>query len=164
MAWQLPLPYQSREMQNMTIETSSPEQSCAKEPVEKRDECLRVTGLIARIVGSLRVKGAAYYTSIEKLELMLGPPLGLLVVGVVFALITHRRGNPPPAAMLTVSAIILVIVSFLTATVILTAFGDSGNGRVKRSQATTKAPALSSAGLNGFSDYQPNRHGPFDFQ
>jgi hypothetical protein len=88
MAWQLPLSYQK----NMTIESSSPEQSCAKAPVEKRDECLRVTKLIAKIIEPLRVKGAAHYTSMEKLELMLGPPLGLLVVGLVITLITHSRG------------------------------------------------------------------------
>ena len=113
-AWQLPPPYQgSRQFDDESIVEIGPEQSCAKAPAEERDVCL----LIARIVGALRLKGAAHYTSTEKLELMLGPPFGLLVISLIGALIRHKVTS---AATLTIAAISLMILSFLAFTAILT--------------------------------------------
>jgi hypothetical protein len=113
---QLPPPYQVfRQIDDESIVRIGPERSCAKAPAENRDVCL----LIARIVGALRLKGAAHYTSIEKLELMLGPLLVLLVLGLIGALIRHKvRGSS--TATLTIAAISLMILSFLAFTAILT--------------------------------------------
>ena len=111
---QLPPPYQVfRQIDDESIVRIGPERSCAKAPAENRDVCL----LIARIVGALRLKGAAHYTSIEKLELMLGPLLVLLVLGLIGALIRHKVTS---AATLTIAAISLMILSFLVVTAILT--------------------------------------------
>jgi hypothetical protein len=81
-AWQLPPPG-SREWNDPPVMTA--EQSCAKAPVGERDTCL----LIAKIVGALRLKDPAHYTSTQKLELMLGPPIGLLVLGFVLVMIAR---------------------------------------------------------------------------
>jgi len=92
---------------------------------KKRDECLRVAKSVDKLLGPLRLlrlKGAAHYTSMEKLELMLGPPLGLLVFGFAVALIAKRVRGTPSVAVLTISAISLMIVSFLFATALLTVF------------------------------------------
>src|SRR3974390_3452844 len=124
-AWQLPPPHRgSHEFEDVVTEIS-PEQYCAKAPLEKRDECLRVAKSVDRILGPLRLlrlKGAAHYTSMEKLELMLGPPLGLLVVGFAVALIAKRVRGSPSVTALTISAISLMIVSFLVAASLLTHF------------------------------------------
>jgi len=66
------------------------EQSCAKAPAEERDVCL----LTAKVVGALRLKGAAHYTGIERLALMLGPPLGLLALGLIGAFIRYKVQGP----------------------------------------------------------------------
>jgi hypothetical protein len=110
----LPPPYQgSRQFDDASVVEISPEQSCANAPAENRDVCL----LIAKIVGALRLKGAAHYTGIEKLELMLGPPFGLLVLGLVGAFVSHKVTS---AATLVIAAISLMILSFLAVTAILT--------------------------------------------
>jgi hypothetical protein len=44
--------------------TESPEQSCAKAPVEKRDECM----LIAKKIWAFRLKGAAAKPSAKTLS------------------------------------------------------------------------------------------------
>jgi hypothetical protein len=116
-ALQLPPSNQdSRRFDNDPSVEIGPEQSCAKAPAEKRDECLFIT----RIVGALRFKGAAHYTSIEKLELMLGPPFGLLLLGLVGAFVSHKVRRSSSASMLTIAAISLMIISFLIVTAILT--------------------------------------------
>jgi hypothetical protein len=116
-AWQLPPPYQgSRQFDDESVIEIGPEQSCAKAPAENRDVCL----LIARIVGALRLKGAAHYTSAEKLELMLGPPFGLLLIGLIGALMRHKVRGAASAATLAIAAISLMILSFLAVTAVLT--------------------------------------------
>jgi hypothetical protein len=92
-AVQLPPPYQgSRQFDDQWVTEIGPEQSCAKAPAENRDVCL----LIAKIVGAVRLKG--HYTSMEKLELMLGPPFGLLLLGSIGAFISHKMRGPSSAA------------------------------------------------------------------
>jgi hypothetical protein len=116
-AVQLPPPYQGpHQFDNESVIEIGPEQSCARAPTEERDGCL----FIAKIVGALRLKGAAHYTSIEQIELMLGPPFGLLVLGLVGAFISHEVRRPSSVVMLTIAAISLMILSFLMVTAILT--------------------------------------------
>ena len=124
-AWQLPPPHRGSHQFEDVVTESSPEQYCAKAPLEKRDECLRVAKSVDNLLAPLRLlrlKGAAHYTSTEKLELMLGPPLGLLAFGFAVALIAKRVRGTPSVAVLTISAISLMIVSFLVATALLTIF------------------------------------------
>jgi hypothetical protein len=93
-AVQLPPPHRGfRPLENEPAIITA-EQSCAKAPVEKHDACM----FIAKIVGAPRLEGAAQYTSMEQIELMLGPPLGLLVLGFMLALIIRRVRGAPSAA------------------------------------------------------------------
>jgi hypothetical protein len=116
-AVQLPTSYQARQIDDGSVIEIGPEQSCAKAPAEKRDECLLIT--VAKILGALRLKGAAHYTSIERLELMLGPPFGLLVLGLIGAFVRHKVERSSAVSMLTIAAISLMILSFLVVTAIL---------------------------------------------
>ena len=50
-AWQLPPPYRGSHQFEDVVTESSPEQYCAKAPLEKRDECLRVAKSVDRILG-----------------------------------------------------------------------------------------------------------------
>src|SRR3974377_1786904 len=78
---QLTPPHRGSHQFEDVVTESSPEQYCAKAPLEKRDECLRVAKSADRILGPLRLlrlKGAAHYTSTAKLRLLLGPPLVFL--------------------------------------------------------------------------------------
>jgi hypothetical protein len=118
-AVQLPTSYQARQIDDGSVIEIGPEQSCAKAPAEKRDECLLITKPVAKILGTLRLKGAAHYTSIEKLELMLGPPFGPLVLGLIGAFVRHKVERSSAASMLTIAAISLMILSFLVVTAIL---------------------------------------------
>ena len=85
MAWQL----QASRFGDEVVQIG-PEQSCEKAPAEERNVCL----LTAKIVGALRLKGAAHYTGIERLALMLGPPFGLLVLGLIGAFIRYKMQGP----------------------------------------------------------------------
>lgn len=88
-ARQLPLSHQGyREPDNEPA--ISPEQSCAKAPVGERDDCILIAKIVAKTVGAMRLEGASHYTSMEKIEIMLGPPLGLLVLGFMVVLITRK--------------------------------------------------------------------------
>jgi len=121
-AVQLPTSYQARQINegSVSVIEIGPEQSCAKGPIEKYDECLLITKPVFKILGALRLKGAAHYTSTEQLELLLGPPFGLLVLGLIGAFIRHKvRGSSSPP-MLAIAAISLMILSFLVVTAILT--------------------------------------------
>src|SRR5215472_5085372 len=92
------------------------EQSCAKAPAEERNVCL----LTAKIVGALRLKGAAHYTGTERLALMLGPPFGLLLLGAIGAFVKHKVRGSSSAGVIAIAAISLMILSFLAVTAILT--------------------------------------------
>jgi hypothetical protein len=116
-AVQLPPPSLRQFESEQPVVEIGPEQSCAKGPIEKYDECLLIT---FKILGALRLKGEAHYTSTEQLELLLGPPFGLLVLGLIGAFIRQGVRGSSSASMLTIAAISLMILSFLVVTAILT--------------------------------------------
>jgi hypothetical protein len=119
-AVQLPPPSLRQFESEQPVVEIGPEQSCAKGPIEKYDECLLITKPVFKILGALRLKGEAHYTSTEQLELLLGPPFGLLVLGLIGAFIRQGVRGSSSASMLTIAAISLMILSFLVVTAILT--------------------------------------------